>query len=106
MTSRVRVPSTGLALGGWKGTAEFAGDVLRIVGDDPAKRLDIDFAQVKRCSFNGNSGLWALRMKDGKKIYLQTSGTILSADRSPAGRETNAAIEQLLGKYRVKGFSI
>jgi len=80
--------------------------VLRIVGDDPAKRLDIDFAQVKRCSFIGNSGLWALRMKDGKKIYLQTSGTILSADRSPAGRETNAAIEQLLGKHRVKGFSI
>ena len=41
-------------------------------------------------------------MKDGKKVYLQTSGLILSADRSPAGRETNAAIGELLSKHQVK----
>jgi hypothetical protein len=45
-------------------------------------------------------------MKDGKKVYLQTSGLILSADRSPAGRETNAAIDELLRKHRVKGFGV
>jgi len=104
MTSKVRVPSTAIALGGWKGTLDVDGDVLRVVGEDPSNRLDIDCAQIKRCSFNRRNGLWAFRMKDGKKVYLQTSGMILSADRSPAGRETNAAIDELLSKHRVKGF--
>jgi hypothetical protein len=106
MTSKVRIPSTALALGGWKGTLDVDGDVLRVVGEDPSKRLDIDCAQIKRCSFNGNNGLWAFRMMDGKKVYLQTSGLILSADRSPAGREANTTIRKLLRKHRVKGFSI
>ena len=45
-------------------------------------------------------------MKDGKKVYLQTSGLILSADRSPAGREANTAINELMRRHRVKGFSV
>lgn len=106
MTSKVRVPPTFFVLGGWKGTLDVDGDVLRVVGEDASNRLDIDGAQIKRCSFNSNNGLWAFRMKDGKKVYLQTSGLILSADRSPAGRETNAAIKGLLRKHRVKGFSV
>ena len=106
MTSKVRVPSTGLALWGWKGTLDVDEDVLRVVGQDPSKRLDIDCAQIKRCSFNSNNGLWAFRMKDGRKVYLQTSGLILSADRSPAGRETNRAICELLDKHQVKGFAV
>ncbi len=43
-------------------------------------------------------------MKDGKKVYLQTSGLLLSADRSPAGSETNAAIGTLLSKHLAKHF--
>jgi hypothetical protein len=105
MTSKVRVPSTGLALGGWKGTLDVDGDLLRVVGEDPSNRLDIDCAQIQHCSFNGNNGLWLFRMDDGKKIYLQTKGLILSADRSSAGREANAAIVELLRKHRVKGAS-
>lgn len=104
MTSKVRVPSTMLALGGWKGTLDIEGDVLRVVAEDLTQRLDIDGAQIKRYSFNNNNGLWAFRMKDGKKVYLQTSGLILSADRSPAGRQANAAIQQLLGTHQVKRF--
>ena len=104
MPSRVRVPSTGLALGGWKGTLDVDGDVLRVVGEDPSHRLDIDCAQIKRYSFNGRNGLWAFRMKDGRKVYLQTSGLFLSADRSPAGSETNAAIGALLSKHVAKRF--
>jgi hypothetical protein len=74
MTSKVRVPSTALALGGWKGTLDVDGDVLRVVSEDPSNRLDIDGAQIKRCSFNRNNGLRAFRMKDGKKVYLQPQG--------------------------------
>jgi hypothetical protein len=105
MTSKVRVPSTALALGGWKGTLDIDGDLLRVVGEDLSNRLDIDCTQIKHCSFNGNNGLWLFRMKDDKKIYLQTKGLILSADRSSAGREANAAIVELLRKHRVKGSS-
>ena len=106
VSTKVRVPSNAIALGGWKGQMEIVDDVLQVVGDDPAKRLDIDCAQVKRCSFNSNNGLWAFRMKDGKKVFLQTSGVLLSADRSAEGRAATDAIAELLGKRNVRGFSI
>jgi hypothetical protein len=106
MASRVRVTRTAVAFGGWKGLLEIEGDVLRVVGDDPANRLDIDCSQVKRCSFNSNNGLWALRMKDGRKLYVQSAGVILSADRSPAGRRTNESIRQLFAKHGVRRFSM
>jgi hypothetical protein len=106
MTSKVRVPSNAFALGGWKGTLDIDGDVLRVVGEDPPHRLDIDCAQIEHCSFSGNNGLWVFRMKNEEKIYLQTKGFIWSADRSPAGREANAAIVELLRKHRVQGSSV
>lgn len=106
MSATVRVPSGPLAFGGWKGRVEFNGDVIRVVGDDPANTLDIDAGQVKRCSFNSNNGLWAFRMKDGKKVYLQISGTILSADRTDAGRAANVAVGALLAKHRVRGIAV
>ena len=106
LNPKVRVPSNALALGGWKGQMEIVGDVLRIVGENPANRLQIDCSAVKRCSFNSNNGLWAIRMKDGKKFYLQTSGRLLSADRSQAGREATGSIAELLAKHEVRGFSV
>jgi hypothetical protein len=48
MNARVRVPRPGVVFGGWKGTLEVDGDVLRVVGDDPSNRLNIDCARVKR----------------------------------------------------------
>jgi len=85
---------------------EIIGDVVRVVGKDTTNRVEIDCAQVKRCSFNSNNGLWAFRMKDGKKLYLQTSGLFLSADRSEAGRAATESIAELLAKHGVRGFSV
>jgi hypothetical protein len=106
MPSRVRVPAMSLAFGGWKGTITIDGDVMRVVGDDPTMSLEIDAAAVKRYSFNGNNGLWIFRMKDGRKVRLQSAGGILSADRSPAGRETNDEIRALMRKHRLRGLSL
>jgi hypothetical protein len=44
-------------------------------------------------------------MKDGRKLYLQTAGLILSADRSAADRAANASINQVLAKHVVRGLS-
>ena len=106
MAAKVRVPKNGLAIGGWKGTLVIEGSVLQVTGDDVGQALEIDCAQVKRCSFNSNNGLWALRMKDGGKLYLQTSGALLSADRSPEGRAATEAIGDLLAEHGVRGFSV
>jgi hypothetical protein len=102
----VRLSRNAIAFGGWKGLLEIDGDVLRVTGEDPSNHLEVDCSQVKRCSFNSNNGLWAFRMEDGRKLYLQTSGLILSADRSPAGRAANDSITQLLAKHAVRGFSV
>jgi hypothetical protein len=40
-------------------------------------------------------------MKDGKKLYLQPSGLILSADRSEAGRAAIESIAELLAKQGI-----
>ena len=85
---------------------EIDGTVLHIVGDDPAKRLDIDCSEVKRYSFNSNNGLWALRMRDGRKLYVQMSGHILSADRSPASKAATQAVRELLSEHAGFGFSV
>lgn len=104
--SRARVPRGPVVFGGWRGELAIEGDVIRVRGDEPSNQLEIDLAQVKRCSFNSKNGLWAFRLKDGRKAYVQTSGLLLSADRSPAGRDTNNAIRALLKKHRIRGVQI
>lgn len=74
MTAKVRVPSNSVVLGDWKGRLKFGEEVIRVLGDDPTKCLEIDPAAVKRCSFNSNNGLWVFRIQDGKKVHLQTLG--------------------------------
>ena len=106
MASKVRVPRRSIAIGGWKGLLDIDGDVLRVTGENPANQLEVDCTQVKRCSFNSRNGLWAFRMQDGRKLYLQTSGLILSADRSPAGRDANESITQILRSHGVSRFSV
>jgi hypothetical protein len=106
MATKVRVTSGPVAFGGWMGLLEIDGDVLRVVGEGPGNHLEVDCSQVKRCSFNRINGLWALRMNDGRKLCLQTTGLILSADRTPAGRAANRSIKQLLAKHGARRFSI
>jgi hypothetical protein len=48
MGTKVRVTRNGVAFGGWKGLMEIDDAVLRVVGDDPSNRLDIDCSEVKR----------------------------------------------------------
>jgi hypothetical protein len=45
-------------------------------------------------------------MRDGRKLYLQTSGLIMSADRSAAGRAATQTIGELLAKHAGRGFRI
>ena len=85
---------------------EIVRDVLCVTGEDPANRLDIDCAQVTRCSCNSDNGLWAFHLKDGKKLYLQTSGILMSADRSGGWAAATESIAELLAKHGVSGFSI
>ena len=106
MATQVRVTRYPFTFGGWKGRMEIDGAVLRIVGDDPTNRLDIDCSEVKRHSFNSMNGLWALRMTDGRKLHVQMSGQLLSADRSAAGKEATQAVGQLLSELAGKGFSV
>lgn len=106
MSTKVRVPKTVIAVGGWKGRMEIDGDVLKVVGDDPQQRLEIDCSQVKRCSFNSNNGLWAFRLHDGRKVYLQMSGALLSADRSAEGRAATEQVHALLASHGVRGFTV
>ena len=49
---------------------------------------------------------FTLRMRDGKKLYVQMSGQFLSADRSAAGREATHVVHELLSGFAAKGFSI
>lgn len=102
----MKVTRHGVAFGGWQGLMEVDGAVLRIVGHDPSNRLDIDCSQVKRYSFNSMNGLWALRMRDGRKLHLQMSGEILSADRSAEGRQATQAVRDLLAECAARGFSL
>lgn len=104
LNARVRVLPHRLTFGGWTGSLDVAGDVLHIDGDGAAHRRTIDVAQVKRWSFNPINGLWAFRMKDGSKAFIQTSGSVRSADRSQAGHDANHTIRELLTKHGARQF--
>lgn len=105
MQAKVRVPHRGVTFGGWLGRMDVGGELIRVVGDDASHRLEIDPAQVMRCSFNSRNGLWAFRLKDGDKFYLQASGRILSADRTPSGRAANEWIHELMVSHDVLIYS-
>lgn len=106
MATKVRVRRTPLVFGGWEGLLVIKGDVLRITGTNSHDRLDIDCSTVRRCRFNWTNGLWSLRMKDGTRIYLQTSGWLMSARGRPESRAANTAIRQLLAKHGVRRIMI
>jgi hypothetical protein len=95
-----------LAVGGWKGELSIDGDVVTIDSGTAERSVEMNIADVKRASFNSNNGLWVLRFKDGRRVRFQSAGGLLSADRSPAGRETSDRLWALLGKHHVKHFSV
>jgi hypothetical protein len=101
-TSRARVVSVPLAVGGWKGELSIEDDLVRIAAAGGGKELSVDLGQVKRASFNSMNGLWVFRLNDGRRVRFQSAGGLMSADRSPAGRETNDLIRGRLGQHGVR----
>lgn len=100
--ARVRVCKGPLVFVGWKGTLTIDGELLRIVGDDPAKTLIIDAREVKRASYNGMNGLWAMRLRNkGGRVNVQCGGSLLSSDRA-AGNEVATKIAELLRENKVR----
>lgn len=103
-TSKARVVSIPLAIGGWRGSLSIEGDLVRIEAPDGTKELSLDLGQVKRASLNSNNGLWSFRLKDGQRVRFQSAGTLMSADRTGAGRQTNDAIKECLARHGVRLF--
>lgn len=100
-TSKARVVSLPLAVGGWKGELSIDDDLVRIAAAG-GKELSFDLGQVKRASFNSMNGLWALRLNDGRRVRFQSAGGVMSADRSPAGQQTNELIRSRLAQHGVR----
>jgi hypothetical protein len=99
------VRPTGFAIAGWRGDLEIEGDVLHVRGDQ--QELEIDCAQVKRYSFNASNGIRALRMKDGRKLHLQTPvGTAPGPDGVDHGRAIIRSISERLRSYGARGFVV
>ena len=95
-TSSVKVLRGPITFGGWKAQLILNGDLMTIEGSATGRSLVVSLAEVKRASFNSNNGLWAFRLHDGTRLWMQSSGGLLSADRTAAGRESNRMIADRL----------
>jgi hypothetical protein len=104
--SRAKVLPGLMVFGGWRGELSIDGHLIRIDSADRARSLEIDVRSIKRASFNSNNGLWAIRFKDGRRARFQSAGTILSADRTEAGRQTNDLITALLRQHKIRYFGV
>ncbi|MGQ0464566.1 MAG: hypothetical protein ACT4QG_04515 [Sporichthyaceae bacterium] len=107
-TSNVRVTRVPLAVGGWRGRISLDGDGATIepLAEGKGRTVVLSGSGIKRASFNSANGLWAFRLKEGGKIHVQSSGSLLSADRTPAGKETNRLLSELLDRHGVRGFRL
>jgi hypothetical protein len=104
--SKAKVLPGLMVFGGWRGELTVDGDLIRIDSADHSRILEIDVREIKRASFNSNNGLWAIRLKDGRRARFQSAGTILSADRTEAGQQTNDVISALLKQHKVRHFGV
>lgn len=105
-TSNVKVLRGPVTFGGWKAQLVLNGDLMTIEGSAAGRSLVVSLAEVKRASFNSSNGLWAFRLQDGTRLWMQSSGGLLSADRTTAGRETNLMIADRLAHHRVRVFGV
>jgi len=105
-TSQVKVLRGPVTFGGWRGRLTLHGDLMTIEGNDASQSLVVNLAEVKRASFNSNNGLWAFRLPTGRRLWIQSAGGLLSADRTEAGAETNRAIADRLAYHKVRVFGV
>ena len=105
-TSNVKILRGPITFGGWKAQLVLDGDTMTIEGHEAGRSMVVNLAEVKRASFNSNNGLWAFRLKDGSRMWMQSSGGLLSADRTAAGREMNEFIADRLVHLHVRVFGV
>jgi hypothetical protein len=104
-TSNAKILRGPITFGGRKVRLSLEGDAITLEGAD-GEPVIVDLTEVKRASFNSNNGLWAFRFRDGRRLWLQSAGGLLSADRTPAGQETNRLIADCLAHHRVRVFGV
>lgn len=105
-TSRVKVLPRILIVGGRTAELTIDDDSLTIASATGGRLLVIRADEVKRASFNGNNGLWVITPKDGDRIRFQSSGWLISADRSPAGKQANVLLRNMLRSHGVRVFGL
>jgi hypothetical protein len=79
---------------------------MTIEGRESGRSRVVSLADVKRASFNSNNELWAFRLKGGGRMWMQSSGDLLSADRTTSGREANELIADRLACHNVHVFGV
>ncbi|WP_112239272.1 hypothetical protein [Kribbella monticola] len=105
-TSNVKVLRGPLTFWGWKARLVLDGDTVTIEEDGGGRSMVVGLAEVKRASFNSTNGLWALRLRDGRRLWLQSAGALLSADRTPDGETTNRLITARLIHHKIRVFGV
>ncbi|WP_460663294.1 hypothetical protein [Kribbella swartbergensis] len=100
--SMVKVLRGPITFGGWKAQLILDGDLMTIDGAETGRSMVVSLDEVKRASFNSTNGLWSFRLRDGRRLWIQSSGSLLSADRTPAGRQANELITDRLTHHRVR----
>jgi hypothetical protein len=63
-------------------------------------------AKILRAPYNATNGLWAFRFRDGRRLRLQSAGGLLSAERTPAGRQSTSLIADRLIHHNVRVFGV
>ena len=105
-TSNVKVLRGPITFWGWKARLILDGDTITLDGTTSGRSMVVSIADVKRASFNSSNGLWAFRLRDGRRLWLQSAGGLLSADRTAAGETTNRLITERLIEHRVRIFGV
>lgn len=98
-TSNVKVLRGPITFWGWKARLILDGDTVTLDGADSGKSMVLSLADVRRASFNSSNGLWAIRLHDGRRLWLQSADGLLTADRTTASETTNRLITERLIKH-------
>jgi hypothetical protein len=104
-SSTAKILRAPITFGGQKVRLTLDGDAMTLDGAMTGRTI-VDLAEVTRASYNSTNGLWAFRFRDGRRLWLQSAGGLLSADRSPAGRQSNSLIADRLIHHNVRVFGV
>ncbi len=103
-TSRVSMLRGVSVFGGEPASIHIDGDQITFEAQAGESALTFEASGIKRGSFNPSNGMWVLRLKDGRKVKFQSAGGMLSADRTPEGKETNRLLQELMRAHGARRF--